>query len=372
MNTSNHTLTRGLLALFAAALAAVSASADTVETKNGAKIVGKIVKIGDGAVSVDTAFAGTITIKQSEVASMSTDAPVAVRLDTGTRIDGKITGGTGGSLQIAGGDGSISTSVGKVAASWAAGGKDPAVAALERQWAYEASVDVAGKSGNKEQLGTSAALRAVLKGSQDTLQFYTGYDRQIVDGTKSADQFKAGVDYQNNFSGRSSWYVRDEGGFDRIKDIDLYNVAAAGMGYDFIKEAKQTLTGRAGLSFRYESYRTNDKELARLLALRPAPTLADARRLATNDRVKSAGLDFGLAHEATFGDSKIVNRVSYVPSFDDFSDFRLTHESFYEMPLANPAWKLRLGVNNDYTSKPGKGVEKLDTGYFTRLVLNWK
>ena len=135
---------------------------------------------------------------------------------------------------------------------------------------------------------------------------------------------------------------------------------------------EKTYGDRAGLSIIYRDVTTNDKELARLLALRPAPTLADARRLATNDRVKSAGLDFGLAHEATFGDSKIVNRVSYVPSFDDFSDFRLTHESFYEMPLANPAWKLRLGVNNDYTSKPGKGVEKLDTGYFTRLVLNWK
>ena len=45
---------------------------------------------------------------------------------------------------------------------------------------------------------------------------------------------------------------------------------------------------------------------------------------------------------------------------------------FLELPTANPAWKLRLGVNNDYNSKPGKGVDKMDTGYFTRLVLNWK
>ena len=61
-----------------------------------------------------------------------------------------------------------------------------------------------------------------------------------------------------------------------------------------------------------------------------------------------------------------------MPSFQDTSNFRLTHESFLELPLANPSWKLRLGVNNDYNSRPGKGVEKLDTGYFTRLVLNWK
>jgi hypothetical protein len=61
-----------------------------------------------------------------------------------------------------------------------------------------------------------------------------------------------------------------------------------------------------------------------------------------------------------------------VPAFENFSNFVAKHESFYEVPLANPAWKLRLGVSNDYNSKPGKGVDKLDTGYFTRLVLSWK
>jgi hypothetical protein len=35
-------------------------------------------------------------------------------------------------------------------------------------------------------------------------------------------------------------------------------------------------------------------------------------------------------------------------------------------------WKLRMGVANDYTSKPSIGKKRLDTTYFTRLVLNWK
>ena len=67
-----------------------------------------------------------------------------------------------------------------------------------------------------------------------------------------------------------------------------------------------------------------------------------------------------------------MNRLSFVPPFDDFGNFRLTHESFYEIPLSIPAWKLRLGISNDYNSEPGAGVEELDTSYFTRLVLTWK
>jgi len=293
-------------------------------------------------------YAGTITIKQSEITGITTDAPVAVRLASGTRIDGRVSG-SAGALQIVGADGTVSTSVEKIAASWAAGGKDPQIAALERSWVYEAAVDVAGKSGNKSQLATAANLRATLAGASDKLVFYTGYDRQVTDGKKSADQFRAGVDYQSNYSGKNSWYVRDEGGFDRIKDIQFYDVAAVGVGYDLIKEPKQTLTGRAGLSFRNENYKN--------------PLTPD---------VNAAGLDFGLNHSLQLNQLSLVNRLSYVPSFEDFSNYRVTHESFLELPLTNPSWKLRVGVANDYNSQPGKGVTKLDTSYFTRLVLNWR
>jgi hypothetical protein len=61
-----------------------------------------------------------------------------------------------------------------------------------------------------------------------------------------------------------------------------------------------------------------------------------------------------------------------VPSFSDFANYHVTHESFYELPLADPAWKLRMGLSNDYNSKPNPGIKNLDTLYFTRLVLNWK
>lgn len=328
------------------ALGGARLTADTVETKSGAKIVGKVEKIDAGSVVVSTDYAGTITIKQSEVTSIVTDAPIAVRLNSGTRVDGTVTSGGSGALQVATADGTINTTVPQVAASWAAGGTDPA---MDRHWAYEASADLAGKTGNSEQLGTAVDFRASLKTLKDLLQFYAGYNRQMSDGVKSADQLKLGVDYSNNFSGRYSWYARNEGGFDRVKDVELYNVAAVGAGFDIIKQPKQTLTGRAGLSFRYEGYKN------------PATT-----------DVKSAGLDFGLNNEMEFSNSKLVNRLSWVPTFEDFSVYRLTHESYLQLPIANSAWKLRVGVSNDYNSAPPVGTEKLDTAYFTRLVLNWK
>jgi len=348
MNPNPTQALRALILLAAVVTGAAQLSADVIETKVGARIPGKVVKIDAGVIVVDTDFAGPVTVKQSEVTSITTDAPVAIRLTSGTRLEGKVTTADG-AVHIASTDGMVTTSVDKVAASWAAGSKDPQIAALERQWAYEASFDITGKSGNKSQLGTSAALRATLAGASDTLVFYTAYDRQTSDGAKSADQFKAGSDYQNNFSGAKSWYVRDEGGFDRIKDIQFYNVAAFGLGFDMIKQPDQTLTGRVGLSFRSENYRS--------------PLTSD---------VNSAGMDFGLSHALKMTDMSLVNRITLVPSFNDFANYRLSHESFLEFPLANPNWKLRFGLTNDYNSKPGLGVKKMDTGYFSRLVLDWK
>src|SRR4051812_23051399 len=116
------------LALPPFALSAVPRlTADTVETKNGARIIGKISKIDAGTVEVDTDFAGTVKIKQSEVTTISTDAPIAIRLSSGTRMDGRVTAAPGGTVQIAGADGTLTTSVSTIAASWAAGKVDPAV-----------------------------------------------------------------------------------------------------------------------------------------------------------------------------------------------------------------------------------------------------
>jgi hypothetical protein len=339
---------RGAVALVLSMAGLARLSADAVETKEGARITGKIVKIEAGAVVIDTSYAGKITVKQSEVTSITTDAPVAVRLVSGTRIDGSVATQEG-AVKITGGDGTITTTVDKVAATWAAGAEDPAVIALRRKWSYEAGVDIEGVSGNRSSLQTAGNFKATLTGPVDTLQFYAAYDRVVSSGDVSADQFKAGVDYANNFSGTSSWYVRDEGGFDRVMNEQFYDIAAFGYGNDFIKETDQTLTGRVGLSYREVTYEV--------------PSIPN---------VNSAGLDVELNYSLKLKDSQFTNKIAWVPAFSNFSVYYLTQDAEYQIPLTNPRWKLGLGVANNYNSEPGAGIKKLDTTYYTRLVLDWQ
>lgn len=323
--------------------------ADTIETKNGARLVGTVKVVREGSIVLETDYAGPITIKQSEVAKIETQTPLMIRLAGGTTMEGTVAASSDGGIVIKGRDGTITTTVDKVATTWAPGQQDPAVVQLMRRWKYEATFDISGKTGNSEQLGYGGGAKASLSGPQDTLIFYSDFAYQRTNGVKSEDRFRIGVDYSSYLSERVTWYARDEGGYDNVKDITFYNVAATGFGYDFIKNLpKQKLTGRAGLSYRFEEY--------------GAPS---------NDDVRSAGLDLGLAHSYRFENAVMNNSITYVPAFEEFTNYRAIHDSNLEFPLSG-SWKFRVGVSNDYTSQPSPGVEKLDTTYYGKFVLNWE
>jgi putative salt-induced outer membrane protein YdiY len=327
--------------LLAALVAASRLSADVIETKSGARIVGKIARIEAGSVYVSTDFAGDIVIKQGQVTAITTDAPVGVRLASGAQTEGRIATANG-ILQIAAAGATVAVPVQQLAATWPAGTR-------ENQWKFEATVDIEGTAGNKTQLGTQAGFSAKLITPRETLDYYAGYNRQVTDGAKSADQLKIGVDYTNNLTDRASWFARDEAGFDHIMDIRLYDTAAVGYGYELVKSSVDSLTARAGVAYRYDDY--EDPSVATL---------------------SSAAADFELAHDLKEHNWELVNKLTVVPAFSDFHNVAATQDSYYQVPLLNPAWKLRIGVSNEYEGEPGPGIEKLDTTYYTRLILDWQ
>ncbi|MDR1789617.1 MAG: DUF481 domain-containing protein [Opitutaceae bacterium] len=344
--------TTRILALVAAL--AGTAAADTITTKSGSVLNGTVKAIAAGSVTLDTPFAGAVDVKIADIGRVSTVAPLNIRLADGSLLRGVLETTAGGVLTVGGQPAALD----KIARGWDVGAPDPDVEAQKRKWAFEVALDVAGKTGTSEQFGGSLSASATLTGPVDRLRLYTAYNYQKIsvpapaEDTKSADQFRFGGEYNHTISENTFWYVRDELGFDRVKAIEFTNVAAAGLGHKLINQPKHLLSFRAGLSHRFESYE------------QPAggPRVEDFNDL---------GLDFGLDHEWTFSDSKIVTHISYVPSVAKFSDYVIHHESYYELPLKKALWKFRVGISNDYTSTPVPATERLDTTYFARLVFAW-
>ena len=336
------------LVFCAALLFTFRVSADVVETKNGTRLIGRVISIKNMTVTLSTDYAGEIKVKQDKVISVTTDNPVAVKFEDGSVVVGTLSVTPTNRQKITNPKKSVEFALNTIRSSWAAGEEDPDVVARRRKWSYEAGADINGRNGTHTQTGEALTYRAKLAGPDDTFQYYANYVRQTTDSQVAADQFKAGVDYASNFTPLSSWYARDEGGFDRVHDIAFYDVMAAGYGYDLLKQKDQTLTGRTGLSYRYETYTASD-----------TPALS------------TAGADVELDYSGSFRSSHLHDKIAFVPAFKDLSNYLITHDISYEVPITRSLWKLAVGMTNTFYNRPVDDVARLETLYYTRLVLSW-
>ena len=229
-----------------------------------------------------------------------------------------------------------------------------------RQWAYQAAVDLKGKSGNSEATGFGMNLRATRQGPDDRLEFFGRANFEETDGAKSADDARGGADYANQINDAWNWYVSSEFGRDVIKDTDLFVTNTAGFGYTIAKTETRFLNLRGGVGYRFENYsEIFDDDLGRLIPVRP--------------KLSAASMDFGLEHKEKLKWGNLVNRIKFTPTVEDFGSFRLYQDTAIDLPLKAERYSVRLGFSNDYDSDADiSGKDELDTTYYVRLVLNWQ
>jgi hypothetical protein len=344
-------LSRVFLCLLTFAVAA--RAADRIELLDGSVVLGKILSAEGGKFKVATAFAGTIEIAQDKIKTFSTDEAVNVAVTAGSTVLGKVDA-TDTGIAIAGNGAEMAVAPGKVVAVWRQGADSPETRAAkelaeknQRKWRYEAALAINGRTGGSEKFAGSLGFKATLASAEDKLIFTAQAEKSQDNGVETANRQFGGVDYSAFISPENVWYVRTSLEKDTIKELDLRSASAVGFGHKLIKTATHDLEMRVGASYTYESYTKGTK-------------------------FDSPGLDISFIHALTFKTGKLNNMIDYTPAFKNFSNYRLHHESSYEMPLAASLWKLKVGVANDYQSIPQPGVPRLDTLYFTSLILDWQ
>ncbi len=299
------------------------AVADEVVLDDGSKLVGQAEALADGKLQFRTSFAGTLVIDWVRVVTLETSQPALAGLKP------------------------VKPAV-----------PEPAVETTGRVWNYELAFNLAGRQGNtdKREIGGSAV--ATLKGQDDTLKLYLRTERTKIEGEETSESMTGGVDYERMIGQLSSWYVRSELHRDDFRDIDLRWTTAAGMGHYLYRQPKHSLKGRVGLFYTHERY--DDP-----------PFGSGQEALGSEDKY---GVELGAHHMLEVNDwMKVVTDLLYMPDMSDFGDFRATHETAVDVPIAGSAlWKLRMGIGHEYESQPANDRDRLDTYYFVRLVLNWQ
>ena len=90
------------------------------------------------------------------------------------------------------------------------------------------------------------------------------------------------------------------------------------------------------------------------------------------DTYETYGVDFGL--NLTYTRPKQLEwytNLTWTPSLEDFTQYRLTHESALSVPLGLSHWNFKLGVRQEYNTEATVNAATLDNTYFSRLELSF-
>jgi hypothetical protein len=342
-----------LRSVFLAAVLAVRAMADQVELADGSRLNGRILTVDGGKLKIETSFAGTLSLPVETISHFTTTEPVHVQFKDRSPVLGRAAPADPG-VRIDDEHGASAAAPAEIVALWRLGAENPlqwrareAAELARRKWSYEATVAVTGRTGASEKLNATAGFKATLQSNRDRLILAAKVERAQDKGVETANRDFAGVDYSSFNRQDRGWYVRTSLETDQLKALDLRSSSALGFTRKLLRTRSADLEFRSGGSYVYENY-------------------------ATGKLFNSPGLDFTFLNTYSFSNAKLNTTFAYVPAFRNFANYRLRHESGFEVPLGSSQWKLKLGLTNEYQSVPPASVDRFDTTYFTSLLLNWK
>lgn len=218
-----------------------------------------------------------------------------------------------------------------------------------RTWTGQADLDLSGRSGSSSTSGLSVGFQFL--GTNEASDFKGSFrlvrqsDREQV----SADNFHAKLSYETKPVESSFGYVRTDTGYDRAQHIDFLSVNALGLGVRLLTTEKGKLDGLLGFAHRTERYSDMG-----------------------NTNISAPSADLGIIYHEDFGWTGLDISVSLVPALKNLSDYIVHQETTLSLLRNAGPFSLKVGIANDYRSKPQVNQVSTDTAYFVRLAYDWK
>jgi putative salt-induced outer membrane protein YdiY len=340
--------------------ATTGARADVIFTTDGSRIVGTVERIANGKVVIQTEIAGRLEIDASLLSGITTDAPVNVAVATGDVLVGPVETADGAAqATVHSALADVAVKPQDITGLWPKDAEHPAIvaareqadariAALTPKWTAKLEGGVTRTEGNTDTLQARGRFDVKRKTPSDLLNFYLEGNYYEQNDARSTNEYFGGIRYEASISERWYWYARTELEFDEFENIDLRATAAAGAGRYWLKQEDHELKTSLGAGYRHESYDNGESDDAFVLDL---------------------GLDYryDLAPWLQF-----THATVYSPDVEDFDDYRLKLDTALVFPLKDDRLAWKLGMRNEYNSRPQSGLDRLDNTYYTSIVWTLK
>jgi putative salt-induced outer membrane protein YdiY len=321
-----------------------SLAADEVLLKNGDRLTGKIKRLADGKLTVDTELFGTLTVDVQNVRTFSTQAPIRLDFSDGTIVQQSVSAAEDGRIAI--------TQEGILAPQTLPLAHVVAINKPPVTWAGSVGAGFTLTRGNAETETVNVGIRLLRRAEMDRITLEAAYlfgrqtDPDTDDRSTTQDEWLTTLQYDYFFSQRLYSYATTRVERDRIADLDLRLTAGLGVGYQWIESPNLKFAMEAGLSWLFEDFDSGQDNDTIVL------------RLAYH------------VHQRFHDRLLFFHDFEAFPSVEDFSDVFLTTQAGLRASLT-PAMFAETKVVLDYDSTPAPGSEETDLTYLIRLGVDF-
>jgi len=313
-----------------------------VRLADGDRISGTIVDLHDGTLTVDTAWAGTLSIDWSAVAAIESDANLTLVLEDGSRLVGAV--------RSAAEDGTLAVTTASVA--------EPAVVPVARIAAINPPAQAVQVKGNASagliiNQGNTDTRSLYLEGEvvarTDTNRYTTGVQatRSEDDGDTTADSSRGWIEYDHFLTER--WYLASSALFtrDKFQDLRLRSSLAVSSGYQFVETDRASASTELGASYVDEDFYE-----------------------ATDESYPAARWAIDLSRDFADGDLELFHSQEGFLDLDTGDDILLRSKTGIRFNLFK-GFIATTQVSFDYDTDPAPGRKKEDWRYLMNLGVEW-
>jgi len=326
-------------------------SADQVLLKNGDRLTGKIVSLGDGKLVLNTDQVGAITVPMENVATFQSDAAIAIHLKDGTVLNQPAVAADAGQFGIAQG-----TALRPQTFSLADVTSINPPPKPEPKWSGSISGAVTSTHGNTKAEAVSANVSVARRSEKDRTTAGADYgktkqrDRDTKEDETTEDWWRAKAQYDYFFTKKFFGFMNGRYEKDAVADLDRRVVVGGGAGYQWIETDRTAFSTGLGLASLYEKFDVD-------------PPLDDS-----NSQISlQAGYNFD--HRIT-DTLRFVHDLTYYPSLEQFSDYYLTTTAELRANLTKTMFA-NFRVIFNYDASPAQSQGSTDVKYILGIGMTF-
>ena len=321
-----------------------TAPQDEILLKNGSRVIGSVTSARDGVVTIDTDFAGTLSIKSEEIQSMQTEGDLVVQMADGQIFRDKpitmeedlivVTEGNGDQVSYA-----VTDILLVNPEPWELGDGYKASGDVSFAWALE--------RGNSDTDELDYRLESIWRSLEDRYTVRLNGEIDEANDLEIADNWKAVGKYDYFLEDR--WYTgaNISAEQDQFADLDLRYYVGAYIGRQFYTESIFMLEAELGLAYVNEDFST-----------------------APDQDYPGASWSVRISSDYLGGGSNLYMNHDAIWNLDTTEDIILNTAVGLSFPLLGNL-EAAAEVLYEYDSGAVAGVEKLDETYNFRIGYTW-